>query len=253
MLRFAANLTTMFREPPMAERFAAAKNCGFEAVEILYPYEHAVSQVKDWLEQSSLELILVNTPPSATGDVGLASLTGREADFRESFELSLSYAHQLGASMIHVLAGLGEAETFVKNLSWAANRAADIGISLMLEPLNTRDVPGYLHTTSQQTIDLITKIARDNVQLQYDFYHMQIMEGDLATHLQQHFTQIGHVQFSSVPGRHEPQYGEVNLDPLITHLDQLGYGGWIGCEYSAKEDTASGLSWAAEYGLGLPT
>lgn len=256
MPRFAANLTTMFQELPFADRFMAARGCGFTAVEILSPYQYGISEVSDWLVQSGLEALLINIPPGGAGEVGTAAVPGRQAFFQSSFQSALNYATGMGASMIHVLAGRATDETplseglFVDNLQWAADLAATKGIALLLEPLNTQDVPGYLHTRTDHTAELIHKVDRDNIKMQFDFYHMQIMEGNLASGLKRHLDIIGHVQFSSLPGRHEPQYGEVNVHLLADYLDELGYGGWIGCEYVAKGDTAEGLSWGERYNLG---
>ncbi len=257
MPRFAANLTTMFQELPFTDRFAAARACGFTAVEILSPYQHDISEIAGWLSQSGLEAILINISPGEAGETGTAAVPGREAFFQASFQSALDYATGMGASMIHVLAGretenapLSE-DMFVDNLRWAADLAAPRGVRLLLEPLNTQDVPGYLHTRSDHTAELIKKLDRDNIKMQFDFYHMQIMEGNLAAALRRHLDIVGHVQFSSLPGRNEPQYGEVNMHLLASYLDELGYEGWIGCEYAAKAGTIEGLSWGERYGLGL--
>jgi hydroxypyruvate isomerase len=252
MPKFAANLTTMYQEFPIPDRFAAAAADGFTAVEFLKPYDFSIEEIQNWLQQSGLTLILINTPPAVVGDntIGLSALPGREADFQQTFTQSLRYAQALGASNIHVLAGIttGYSETAVeqtllKNLDWASDLAAAANISLMLEPLNTQDVPGYAYTSSKEVVRLIRTLDKSNIKLQYDFYHMQIMEGNLAGHVAKYFEHIGHIQFSSVPGRHEPQYGEVNLPFLFRYLDNVGYAGWVGCEYSAKASTREGLDW----------
>ena len=256
MPRFAANLTTMYQELPFADRFVAARDCGFTAVEILSPYQYDIREVSDWLVQSGLEAILINIPPGEAGEVGTAAVPGRQAFFQSSFQQALNYATGIGAPMIHVLAGRASEEVplsedlFVDNLRWAADLAAAKGIQLLLEPLNTQDVPGYLHTRTDHTAELIHTLNRENIKMQFDFYHMQIMEGNLAAGLKRHLDIIGHVQFSSLPGRHEPQYGEVNVHLLADYLDELGYAGWIGCEYVAKGDTTEGLSWGERYNLG---
>lgn len=255
MPKFAANLTTMFRELPFPERFSAAKACGFDSVEILSPYEYDTRTLKAWLNEQQLRLLLINISPGGEGETGIAALPGREQDFQQTFEQALDYAIALEAAMIHVLAGRSEGntvastQTFVENLQWAAPKAATAGIRLMLEPLNSVDVPGYLHSHLSKTRELIEQVGHDNIQLQFDFYHQQIMEGNLAGNLKANLDIIGHVQFSSVPGRHEPQYGEVNVPFLCDYLDELGYAGYIGCEYSAKTDTREGLSWAHAYGI----
>ena len=260
MPKFAANVTTMFTELAFAQRFEAAKEAGFCAVECQYPYAHTVAEVRRWLDALGLELILINTLPGDddSGDSGLAALPGREADFRRLFELALDYATGLDVGMIHLLAGVCPNEsarpayeqTFVKNVRWAGDLARAHGVNVLLEPLNQRDVPGYLHSQTSQTRDLIETIDRDNVYLQFDFYHLQIMEGNLSEALRCHFDVLGHVQFSSVPGRYEPQYGELNMTYFFNLLDTLGYVGWVGCEYGAKTTTVEGLTWGVPFGLG---
>lgn len=259
MPRFAANLSTMYQELAIPERFAAAANDGFTAVEFLNPYPFTVEELQSWLEANRLELILINTKPGMTNDktVGLAAIPGREADFKKLFAEAHHYAQALGTHMIHVLAGVTTSYdssdvnlTLRSNLTWAAQQIADSRINIMLEPLNEQDVPGYVYCNSQTVVDLIDQLNLPNLKLQYDLYHMQIMEGNLAKHLEQHIEKIGHVQFSSVPGRHEPQYGEVNVHRLFEHLERIGYDGWIGCEYTAKAGTTEGLIWAEGYNLG---
>jgi hydroxypyruvate isomerase len=260
MPRFAANLSLMFAELEPAQRFAAARKAGFRGVEYLRPYAHAVSEVRSWLANAGLELVLINAPSgdAAAGERGLAALPGCEAAFRESFATAMTYATGLGARMVHVLAGVvpqgaepGAYErTFVANVRSAAQDAAHEGVAVLLEPLNTRDVPGYLHTRTAQTRRLIEAIGRENVRLQYDLYHMQIMQGDLVEGRRANLDITGHVQFSSVPGRHEPQYGEVNLPFVFDAIDALGYTGWVGCEYTPRGDTLAGLAWAKPYGIG---
>jgi hydroxypyruvate isomerase len=260
MPKFAANLSTMFTELDVPQRFRAARDVGFDRVEFLRPYAWPVAEVKRWHDEAGLEMILLNTSPGDpdTGERGLAALPGREADFRKIFDQALDYATRLGAGMIHVMAGLvpqgvrPEAcdETFVANLKSVAKVAAAKGVRLLLEPLNTQDVPGYLHTRTAHTRRIIEAVGSDNVRMQYDLYHMQIMEGNLAEGLRRNWDIIGHIQFSSVPGRHEPQHGEVNLPFMFDVIDQLGYTGWIGCEYGPKTTTLEGLVWGKPYGIG---
>ena len=257
MPRFAANVSLMFNEHPPAERFAAAKHAGFEAVEYLHPYADSIATVRAWLDAAAIELILINTEvgDGAKGERGLAAVPGRENDFRTHFDRAHEYATGLGAKMIHVMAGVvtgdrrAAIDTFVANLKTVAPIAAADGITLLLEPLNTRDVPGYLHTYCSETIDLIERIDAPNVKMQYDFYHRQVMEGGLQARLREHLANVGHIQFSSVPGRHEPQYGEVDLHFLFDVLDELDYAGWVGCEYTPKDGTLAGLTWAERYGI----
>jgi hydroxypyruvate isomerase len=240
MPRFAANLSMMFPEYEEAARFEAARKAGFTAVEFLRPYSHPVAEVRRWLEAAGLEMVLINSPmgnPDA-GERGLGALPGRQADFRASLDQALDYANGLGAGMVHLMAGVvpegvsREAceQTFIENVAEASATAKKRGVRLMLEPLNSRDVPGYLHSTSKQARRIIEASGADNVFLQYDLYHLQ---------------------FSSVPGRHEPQYGEVNMPHCFAAIDALGYTGWVGCEYRPKAGTLEGLTWAHPYGIGL--
>ena len=260
MPRFAANLTTMYPEFEVPRRFEEAAADGFRAVEFLFPYNFPIADISNWLQASDLKLILINTPLGdiAAGERGLGALPGREADFRKAFDLALSYASELGAGMIHVMAGNVPAthtpadceQVFIENLQHVAPLAQAAGITLLLEPLNTQDLPNYLHTSSNHACQIIERAGCDNIRLQFDFYHLQIMQGNLGAGLKRHLDTIGHIQFSSVPGRHEPQHGEVNAPFLFDLVDEVGYDGWIGCEYRPLTTTAEGLSWAADYGLG---
>jgi hydroxypyruvate isomerase len=260
MLKFAANLSLMFPELEEPARFEAAAKAGFKAVEYLRPYAHPIADVRRWLDDAGLDLILINSPmgnPEA-GERGLACLPGREADFRKSFDLTMEYATGLGAGMVHLMAGVvpkgtGEAceATFVQNLRAVAPIAKQHGVALLLEALNTRDVPGYLHTNTAHSRRIIEATGSDNVFIQYDLYHMQIMQGDLVGHLSENLELVRHIQFSSVPGRNEPRYGEVNLPFVFDAIDAMGYTGWLGCEYRPKGDTLDGLkAWGNAYGLG---
>jgi hydroxypyruvate isomerase len=260
MPRFAANLSMMFPELEEPARFDAARKAGFTAVEFLRPYNHPVAEVRHWLDDAGLQLILINSPAGdpARGDRGLAALPGREADFRASLDQTLEYAAGLGAGMVHLMAGVvPEGQTveaceavFVENVRLAADTAKKLGVRILLESLNTRDVPGYLHTHTADTRRLIERSGSDNAFIQYDLYHMQIMQGDLVERLRENLDLVGHIQFSSVPGRHEPQHGEVNLPYVFEQIDAMGYDGWIGCEYRPKGDTLEGLVWAKPYGIG---
>ena len=262
MPRFAANLTMMFPEFDLQDRFKVASDAGFKAVEILQPYTLTPDVLSRCLEEHELQWILLNTPMGdpAKGDRGLAAIPGRESEFRDCFDQALTYASACDVPMIHVMAGVVPTgvepaaclHTFQHNLTLSADEAAKAGIELLLEPLNNQDVPGYLIQTTGLVSEVIASINRPNVRLQYDFYHLQIMQGNLAAGLQKHMDIISHVQFSSLPGRHEPQYGEVNMAHLFQVLDDLGYEGWVGCEYRPKEDTLSGLSWGIPWGLGSP-
>ena len=259
MPRFAANVSTMFDDLPVAERFAAARALGFQAVEYLFPYGESPEEIQRRLRDTGIRMILLNTPlgDAGSGERGLAAVPGRQDDFRAHFEQALYYARTLDVPMIHVMAGVvpdahrDDAESvFVDNVADAADLAATHGIRILLEPLNHEDTPGYFLTLTAQTRRLIQAIDRDNVGLQYDFYHRQIMEGNLARGLADNLDLIAHVQFSSVPGRHEPQFGEINMPYLFEVCDRLGYDGWIGCEYRPMTTAAAGIGWGGPYGLG---
>ena len=263
MPRFAANLSLMFPELEPARRFQAARDAGFAAVEYLRPYEFPLEDVRRWKEDAGVELILLNSPlgnPQA-GERGLGVLPGRQADFREGLDMTLEYANGLGAKMIHLMAGVVPdgmrpeecEEVFVENLRYAAPVAKQRGVMLLLEPLNQRDVPGYLHSTTRQARHVIEAAATDNVFLQYDLYHMQIMEGDLVEGIRRNLDIIRHIQFSCVPGRHEPQHGEVNMPYVFDRIDEMGYDGWLGAEYAPLHGTLEGLRWAHPYGIATAT
>lgn len=257
MSRFAANLSMLFTELPFAQRFAAAAAAGFEGVEFLFPYEHAPREVAGWLQESKLVNVLFNLPPGnwAGGERGLAALPGREAEFREGVARAIDYALALGTPRLHMMAGLLPAgadpalhrATYLANLRYAAGQLGRHGIELMIEPINGRDMPGYFLVTQQQAHGLRLECGEPNVKVQMDFYHAQIVEGDLASTFKQHLAGIGHVQIAGVPGRHEPDVGEINYPYLFGLLDELGYKGWVGCEYRPRGDTVAGLGWFAPY------
>jgi len=255
MPRFAANLTMMFNEVPFPERFAAAAREGFEAVEFLFPYDHAPAEVATWLTENGLVNALFNLPPGnwAAGERGLASLPGREAEFRAGVATALEYAKALGTPCLHAMAGLLPAgadraahrAVFLDNLRHAARALAPHGITLLIEPINTRDMPGYFLSTQAEAHAIREALAEPNLKVQMDFYHAQIMEGDLATTLRKHHPHVGHVQIAGVPDRHEPDEGEVDYRYLFRLLDELGYAGWVGCEYRPRGRTEDGLGWLA--------
>ena len=257
MPRFAANISTMFTERPLIERVAAAANAGFEAVECQFPYEVPAKQMKAALDEAGIPLVLINTPPGDfdAGERGLAALPGREADFREAIDEALAYASAVGCQKIHVMAGVRPEAVerddclalFEQNLRHAAS-ASDVDM-LLIEPINTRDIPSYVLNTPEQAAAIIERVGATDIRLQYDFYHTQIMRGDVAKGLEKFWPLIGHVQFAGVPERQEPDIGELNCDYLFECLDRLGYDGWVGAEYFPAGETEDGLGWAVRYGI----
>lgn len=258
MPKFAANISTLFTELPFLDRIAAAKAAGFAAVEFQSPYAFPAADVAARLERSGLAAVLFNAPmgDAAAGERGFAAQPGREKDFDASIAAALDYARVIKAKQIHVLAGLATGERaaqealYVANLTRAAERAAGEGVTLLIEPLNARDNPGYFLNSTAAAIALLDRIGRKNVALQFDFYHCQISEGGLAQHARDLFGRYTHVQIANVPGRHEPGEGEIYFPFLFDVLDELGYPGWIGCEYRPKAGTLAGLGWARRWGIG---
>ena len=237
----------MFQEAALPDRFALAADAGFRAVEVQAPYSEPASLLAERIEAAQLQAVLINTP------VALAAVPGEQTAFRTGMARALDYASALGCEQIHCLAGRTDdpaAEaTFVENVRWAADQAAAQGVRILLEPLNTVDNPGYFLTGSGQARRIIDQVGRDNVRLQCDFYHLQIMEGHLAQTLSSQFDVIGHIQISGVPGRHEPDdRQEINYRFLLSMIDELGFDGWVGCEYRPRAGTLAGLEWARRYG-----
>ncbi|MBL8526560.1 MAG: hydroxypyruvate isomerase family protein [Burkholderiales bacterium] len=253
MPKFAANLTMMFNEVPFPQRFAAAAAAGFKAVEFLFPYEHTPGEVAGWLTENGLESVLFNMPPGdwAAGERGIASLPGREEEFRASVARALEYAQALGTPRLHAMCGLLKDEadraahrrTYVENLRYAARELAKHDRMLLIEPINTRDIPGYFLNTQADAHAVREEVGAPNLKVQMDFYHVQIVEGDIAMRFRKHFDHVGHIQVASVPERNEPDDGEVNYRYLFRLVDALGYGGWIGCEYRPRAGSAEGLGW----------
>ena len=253
MPKFAANLSFLFNEVPFMDRFAAAAAAGFRAVEYLFPYEEDKNAVAQALRDHGLQNVLFNLPPGdwAAGERGLGALPGREQDFRAGVEKALDYALAAGTTQMHALAGVVPAhadlaecrDTFIRNLRYACERLAPHGITLLIEPINTRDMPGYFLNYQKQAHALLAEVAQPNLKVQMDFYHAQIMEGDIISTFRQYLPQIGHVQIASVPNRHEPDVGELNYPWLFAMMDEAGYDGWIGCEYRPRNGTTTGLGW----------
>ena len=255
MPRFAANLSYLFNEVPFLDRFDAAARAGFAAVEFAFGYEYSPRELAARLAASGLTQVLINAPPGdrAAGDRGVAALPGREHEFAAGIVTALRYAEALSCPRIHVMAGvLPESLAaersrfrmkFVRNLRFAAREAATQGVMLTIEPINPRDVPGYFLTTQADAHSIREEVGLPNVKVQMDLYHAQIVEGDLSEKLRRWIDHIGHVQIAGVPGRNEPDLGEVNYYALFALLDELGYGGWIGCEYRPLNGTVAGLGW----------
>jgi hydroxypyruvate isomerase len=255
MPKFNANLSWLFQEETFLDRFAAAANAGFTGIEILFPYEQPALEIRSALQSNGQELVLMNAPPGdfGAGERGLAALPGREKDFRESFGKALDYAETLGCNRIHVMSGVTakfdptEAHrTFLTNLEYALDKVENSGLSILIEPINTRDFPGYYLTTVEQADGILDEISNPALKIQFDWYHAQIMGGDLARRTERLFSKIGHFQVAGVPDRAEPDLGEVNFPYLFRLVDTLQYDGWIGCEYRPKGRTKEGLGWLAK-------
>ena len=254
MPKFAANLSFLFTDSPFAERFARAAAAGFRGVEYLFPYDYPPHQVADWLKAADLEQVLFNLAPGdwAAGERGLACLPHRQGEFAETVERALNYAVALDCERLHCLSGIRPpgvaeaelAEIYIANLRYAADRLALVGLTLMIEPINSRiDMPGYWLDDVDKAFRLLEAVDRSNVKLQYDIYHAQIIAGDLARTLEANIERIGHIQIADNPGRHEPGSGEINYPFLFELLDRLGYDGWGGCEYRPQAETEAGLGW----------
>jgi hydroxypyruvate isomerase len=257
MPRFAANLGYLFTERSLLERIDAAAAAGFKAIELQFPYDVPASAVKAAIEKNKLTILGLNTPPGErTGEFGLAAVPGREKDWRVVFARALEYANSIGASAIHCLAGKVASEqrpaadrVFFENLTQAADLAAAKKITLLIEPINGRDRPNYFLNHVEHAADIIRKADRQNIRMQFDFYHVQIVGGDLLYRLEKFLPVVGHLQCAAVPSRHEPDEGEVNYAAIFEAVDKLGYHGWIGAEYRPRVRTEDGLGWARKYGV----
>ncbi len=277
MPRFAANLSMMYPDLPFLDRFEAAAKDGFTAVEYLFPYAFAKEELVERLQANNLQQVLFNAPPGGTdaasidrawngGDKGITCIPGREDEFRAGVALALDYAQALGCPRIHLMAGLLPAgvsreaaqRTYVANLRWAAAEAARHGRDVLIEPINTRDIPGFFLNRQDQAHALVAEVGASNIRVQMDLYHCQIVEGDVAIKIRQYLPtgRVGHFQIAGVPERHEPDIGEVNYPYLFGVIDevaaQCGWDGWIGCEYKPKRGgqpggTSAGLGWFGAY------
>ena len=256
MPKFAANLSMMFNEVPFPDRFAAAAKAGFKGVEFLFPYDYTPAEVAGWLQENKLESALFNLPPGnwAGGERGIASLPGREQEFRDGVAKGIEFALAMGTPKVHCMAGLFPAgadrakhrAVYVENVRYAAQELAKHGRMLVIEPINPRDMPGYFLSTQGEGHEICKEIGLPNLKVQMDFYHCQIVEGDLTMTFKNNFAGIGHVQIASVPTRNEPDQGEVDYRHIFKLLDEMGYDGWVGCEYRPRGRTEDGLGWLKE-------
>ncbi len=253
MPKFSANLSMLFGEHEFLDRFDAAAKAGFKAVEYVGPYDHAADVVAARLKKNGLVQALFNLPPGdwGKGERGIAVMPDRVEEFRKSVDTAITYAKALGCPQVNCLAGIAPAgvdrraldDVFVENLKFAAERLKQAGVKLLIEAINTRDIPGFFLTGSKQALDIMDRVGSDNLYFQYDIYHMQIMEGDLARTIEANLGRIAHIQLADNPGRNEPGTGEINYPFLYEHLDRIGYKGWVGAEYKPKAGTEAGLGW----------
>ena len=257
MPRFSANLGHLFPELPLIERIGAAAKAGFKAIELQQPYELAPSAVKAEIDKHGLTMLNLNSPPGAGDAPGVAALKGREAEFWTLFTKALDYVVAIGGTSIHTLAGVvppherpAAEKVFVTNLQRAADTAAAKNIFLLLEPLNQRDRPDYFISHVEHIADVIAKVGKPNVTIMYDFYHVQIMQGDVLKRMETHLPLIGHVQFAGPPSRTPPQTGELNYPVIFDAIDAMGWTGWVGAEYGPGGPTLESLSWGKPYGIG---
>ena len=255
MPKFAANLTMLFTEVPFLDRFERAAKAGFDAVEFLFPYSFPAAEIKSRLAANGLKLVLHNLPAGDwdAGERGIACLPDRVEEFRLGVAKAIEYGTALGTPRLNCLAGKAPAgandsvlrETFVANLKFAAAELKKAGLRLLIEPINTFDIPGFYLNRTAQALAILDDVGSDNLFVQYDIYHAQRMEGELAATMKKHLARIGHIQLADNPGRNEPGTGEINYDFLFAHLDAIGYAGHIGCEYKPATTTEAGLGWLA--------
>jgi len=257
MPRFSANLGHLFVEYPLIERIGAAAKAGFKAIELQLPYELAPSAVKAEIDRHELTMLNINTPQGPASEPGLAAVAGREKDFAALFAKALDYVVAIGGTSIHVLAGIvppherpAAEKVIVGNLQRAADAAAEKNIFLMLEPLNQRDRPDYFVSQIEHIAHIIARVGKPNLKIMYDFYHVQVMQGDVLKRMEKHLTLIGHVQFAGPPARTPPQSGELNYPVIFEAIDAMGWKGWVGAEYGPGGPTVDSLAWGKSYGIG---
>lgn len=254
MARFSANLGFLWSDKPLLERIELAAKNGFQAIELHWPYDTSPEAVRDACKRLGLTLLAANTPLGNPGESGLAALPGREADFQRVFQQSLDWCLAAGATAIHVMPGVIEdsqraaaTQTMIRNLQWAADLAAPVGVTLLLEAINPRDKPNYFYSTQAQSNAIREAAGRSNIKLMFDVYHVGVAEGDILTKLAACMPHIGHVQIAAVPSRAEPDEGEVNYPVVIKRIDELGYSGWIGAEYKPRASVEAGLGWLEHF------
>ncbi|MGH8697399.1 MAG: hydroxypyruvate isomerase [Burkholderiales bacterium] len=253
MPRFAANISFLFTEVDFLQRFQAARQAGFGAVEFHFPYPYEHAALAAAVKEAGVEVVLFNLPPGdwEKGERGIACHPDRSAEFRDGVAKAIAYARTLKCPRVNCLAGLAPKDadperlraTFVENLRYAAAAFANEGVTLVMEPINPRTIPGFYLNTTRQSLDIMRAVGAANLRIQYDIFHMQIVEGDLAKTIETNLANIGHIQFADVPDRHEPGTGEVNFDFLFDWIDRVGYAGWIGAEYVPAKGTVASLGW----------
>ncbi|MFN4311278.1 MAG: 2-oxo-tetronate isomerase [Ferrovibrio sp.] len=259
MPRFAANLSFLFQDIPFLDRFPAAAEQGFTAVEFMFPYDHAPAAVAAAMRDAGLQVALFNAPPGdwGAGERGLAALPARRSDFRAAMARAFEYAAALNCPRIHVVAGIEPARAdrraleacYMDNLAWAAEQASSAGLLLLIEPINRRDIPGFFLNDFDFAQKVIEEVRAPNLRLQFDIYHAQIIHGDITRRLERQIPWIGHIQIANPPDRREPGNGEIDYRYIFQRLDALGYDGWVGCEYRPEGDTVASLGWIREYGV----
>ena len=253
MPKFSANLSMLYTEHAFLDRFEPAAKAGFKAVEFLFPYAFSAAGIKAKLDGNNLQLVLHNLPAGDwdAGERGIACHPDRVEEFRTGVAQAITYAKALGVGQLNCLAGKAPAgvsdavlrKTFVDNLRYAAGELKKVSLKLLIEPINTFDIPGFYLSRTAQALDILDEVDAGNAFVQYDIYHAQRMEGELAATMQKHLARIGHIQLADNPGRNEPGTGEINYAFLFAHLDRIGYSGWIGCEYKPATNTEAGLGW----------
>ncbi len=261
MVKLAANLTMLFTEFEFPDRMARAAEAGFTAVEYLFPYDYPADDLRDWNDAAGVRQVLINCPAGdwAAGERGIACLPDRKNEFRDGIGIAIDYANKLDCPSIHLVAGLApdggilartaHENTYRENIAFAADELAQHGMTGMLETLNDRDVPGFLLNRTDQVLEILGELQRPNLKMQFDAYHVQIMEGDLCQRFGACVDHIGHVQIANPPHRHEPDRGEINYGYFLSFIDETGYDDWVACEYIPASDTIGGLGWGRAFGL----